>query len=180
MIDLDFVIDKCPIGLMVFDQKLDIVYCNRQAAIFLKNYTFPPEATVLTKRIFQAVEDNRLSELFPGEIYLTDKLDGSPSNWIFRLYICEKPDPLVYVIIIEEKLSNKIPMDDIRKRFRLTRRETDIVRRVVDGLKNVEIAEDLQIAEQTVKDHLSHIYKKAGAEDRLTLIRTLVQMPFAK
>jgi DNA-binding NarL/FixJ family response regulator len=64
----------------------------------------------------------------------------------------------------------------MRRQFKLTRRETDILRRVVDGLKNAEIAFDLEIAEQTIKDHLSNIYIKTGAENRMALMRNLLQI----
>ena len=65
-------------------------------------------------------------------------------------------------------------MSGIRQRFRLTRRETDILRRVIDGSKNTEIAEELEISEQTVKDHLSNVYLKTGTENRMALMRNLV------
>jgi len=65
-------------------------------------------------------------------------------------------------------------MNKIRQLYGLARRETDILRRTLDGLKNVEIAEDLEISEQTVKDHLSNIYTKMGVENRFELIRFLV------
>jgi DNA-binding CsgD family transcriptional regulator len=176
VIDIDFLLSRCPIGLIVVNQKTDIVYSNRQAEIFLKRYRLPPEIESLSRRIFFAIDGGNLSEAFPGEIYITHKFDGSPSNWIFRMYICEKPCPLVYVLIIEEKMSNKLEMNGIRQQFRLTRRETDILRRVVDGLINTEIAEELQMSEQTVKDHLTNIYRKIGAENRMSLIRNLMQI----
>ena len=59
----------------------------------------------------------------------------------------------------------------------MTRKETDILRRVLDGLKNTEIAEDVEITEQTVKDHLSNIYVKIGVENRMALMRTLIYSP---
>jgi DNA-binding NarL/FixJ family response regulator len=65
-------------------------------------------------------------------------------------------------------------MNGIRQQFTLTRRETDILRRVIDGSKNTEIAVELEIAEQTVKDHLSNIYLKTATENRMALMRTLV------
>ena len=65
-------------------------------------------------------------------------------------------------------------MNEIRQQYKLTRRETDIIRRVLDGLKNIEISKDLEIVEQTVKDHLSNIYMKIGVQDRFDLIRSLV------
>jgi DNA-binding CsgD family transcriptional regulator len=173
--DIDFILNKCPVGLIIFDRKANIVYRNKRAGSILDRFELPPEITTINRRILEAVNRGSLNELFPGEIYLTKKFDGSPSNWIFRFYVYEKPDALIYVVIIEETISNKMDMNEIRRKFRLTRRETDIVRRVVDGLRNSEIAEEVAISEQTVKDHLSNIYMKIGVENRMALMRALMQ-----
>jgi DNA-binding CsgD family transcriptional regulator len=173
--DITFILNKCPIGLIIFDRKTNILYRNKRAGSILNSFELPPEIPTINKRIFEAVNRGRLNELFPGDIYLTKKFDGSPSNWIFRFYVYEKTDPLIYVVIMEETISNKLDMNEIRQEFRLTRRETDIVRRVVDGLRNIEIAEEVDISEQTVKDHLSNIYMKIGVENRLALMRKLMQ-----
>jgi len=63
----------------------------------------------------------------------------------------------------------------MKVRFRLTRRETDALRGLLDGLKNVDIAKNLMISEQTVKDHLSRIYKKMRVKNRFELMRSLVK-----
>jgi DNA-binding CsgD family transcriptional regulator len=173
--DIDFILSKCPIGLIIFDRKMDIVYHNKRSGSLLNLFELPPEVTTINKRILDALNRGRLNEQFPAEIYLIKKFDGSPSNWIFRFYVKEKPYPLIYIFIIEETISNKLDMNEIRRKFRLTRCETDIVRRVVDGRRNIEIAEELDISVQTVKDHLSNIYMKIGAENRMSLMRTLLQ-----
>jgi DNA-binding NarL/FixJ family response regulator len=59
----------------------------------------------------------------------------------------------------------------------LTRKETDILRHVLDELKNTKIAEDIEITVQTVKDHLSKIYKKIGVENRMAMMRILMYSP---
>lgn len=51
----------------------------------------------------------------------------------------------------------------------LTVREREIVRWVACGLRNVEIAHKLFISEQTVKAHLSNIFRKLGIRDRVEL-----------
>jgi two-component system nitrate/nitrite response regulator NarL len=51
----------------------------------------------------------------------------------------------------------------------LTRREIDIVRAVVSGYTNKEIAERSSITENTVKSHLTHIFDKLGASNRVEL-----------
>jgi DNA-binding CsgD family transcriptional regulator len=171
---IEFIINKCPVGLLIFNHKMDMIDHNKKASIFLNSFELPEEIMTVTKRLFDAVARGKLNELFPGEICITKKLDGSTSNWLFRIYIQEKTDPLVYVLIFEETISNKLNMNGIRQEFKLTRRETDILRRVLDGYKNTDIATELEISEQTVKDHLSNLYSKTGTENRMALMRNLV------
>jgi two-component system nitrate/nitrite response regulator NarL len=53
--------------------------------------------------------------------------------------------------------------------FGLTRREQEIVRAVIDGDTNKEMARRLSISENTVKRHLMHIFNKVGASSRIEL-----------
>jgi len=172
--EIAFIINKCPVGLFIFNRKMDIIDRNKKALMFLNRFDLPEEIITVTKRLFNATERGKLSELFPGEIHITKKLDGSASNWVFRLYVQEKSNPLVYLLVFEETVSNKLDMNGIRQEYKLTRRETDILRRVIDGSKNTEIAVELEITEQTVKDHLSNVYLKTATENRMALMRTLV------
>jgi DNA-binding NarL/FixJ family response regulator len=53
----------------------------------------------------------------------------------------------------------------------LSRREREILDLLAGGCSNKEIASALFIAEQTVRNHISAIYDKMGAEDRSQAIR---------
>jgi two-component system nitrate/nitrite response regulator NarL len=53
--------------------------------------------------------------------------------------------------------------------FGLTRRELDIIRAVLDGDTNREIAARLTISENTVKRHLMHTFNKMGVSSRVEL-----------
>ncbi len=48
----------------------------------------------------------------------------------------------------------------------LTSREREVLERAARGMSNREIGEDLQIAEQTVKNHLSAAMRKMELHDR--------------
>jgi DNA-binding NarL/FixJ family response regulator len=49
----------------------------------------------------------------------------------------------------------------------LTRREQQLVQMIDRGLTNKEIAAQLNLSEQTVKNHVHHMLRKLGASDRL-------------
>ena len=48
----------------------------------------------------------------------------------------------------------------------LTEREIDVLRQIVEGNRNKDIAGRLFISEETVKVHIRHIMEKLGASDR--------------
>lgn len=50
---------------------------------------------------------------------------------------------------------------------RLTRRETDVMRLVGDGLTNAQIARRLRVSEPTVGKHLENVYARTGAQSRV-------------
>lgn len=48
----------------------------------------------------------------------------------------------------------------------LTKRETEVLAQVARGLNNKETADSLHITEQTVKNHLSSVFRKLEVFDR--------------
>lgn len=62
-----------------------------------------------------------------------------------------------------------------RHPFGLTDRQIEIVRSVVAGLTNREIASRLRISEETVKHHLTQVFNKTGVSTRLELAMLAMQ-----
>jgi two-component system nitrate/nitrite response regulator NarL len=67
------------------------------------------------------------------------------------------------------KLVEQPPKGYVRPADTLTRRERAIISCLVQGLRNRDIGKQLNITEQTVKNHLRSIYDKVGVSDRLEL-----------
>jgi DNA-binding NarL/FixJ family response regulator len=65
--------------------------------------------------------------------------------------------------------------DVARDPDRLTERELDVLRLVVDGLRNKEIAAQLGVSENTVKFHLRNILDKLHAESRAEVVARAVR-----
>jgi DNA-binding NarL/FixJ family response regulator len=66
----------------------------------------------------------------------------------------------------------------IRHNLGLTRREQQLVRMISQGLTNKEIASQLNLSEQTVKNHIHRMLRKLGASDRLAAVE-LCRLPGA-
>ena len=64
----------------------------------------------------------------------------------------------------------KVPSFHIRHTLGLTRREQQLVQLIGLGLTNKEIANQLNLSEQTVKNHVHRMLRKVGASDRLGVV----------
>jgi DNA-binding CsgD family transcriptional regulator len=51
----------------------------------------------------------------------------------------------------------------------LTPTETEVVRRVAQGMRNTDIAQDMFVSSSTVKTHLAHIFAKLDVSTRAEL-----------
>lgn len=65
---------------------------------------------------------------------------------------------------------NQMPSFYARKRLGLTNREQQLVGLISQGLTNKEIANRLQLAEQTVRNHVHRMLRKLGASHRLAVV----------
>jgi DNA-binding NarL/FixJ family response regulator len=68
------------------------------------------------------------------------------------------------------KQRTTMPNFQIRASLGLTRREQQLVQMIGLGLTNKEIAAQLNLSEQTVKNHVHRMLRKAGASDRLAVV----------
>jgi DNA-binding NarL/FixJ family response regulator len=58
----------------------------------------------------------------------------------------------------------------------LTERETVVLRLLVQGQSNKEMARDLQIAEDTIKTHIKHILAKLGVQSRTQAVLCAIRL----
>jgi len=81
----------------------------------------------------------------------------------------EQVQPIILPAITS--LSNNLESN--LKRFNFTRREEEIVRLLLAGLKTKDVATKLYIAERTVTTHIHNIFEKAEVSNKLELFHIL-------
>jgi len=65
--------------------------------------------------------------------------------------------------------TSALPSSHTRSLLGLTRREQELIPLIDRGMTNKEIANQLKLSEQTVKNHIHRILRKVGVEDRLSI-----------
>jgi two-component system NarL family response regulator len=78
--------------------------------------------------------------------------------------------PKLYAVLFEQIANPRLRSYSARLRLELTRRERQLVKMIAQGLSNKEIANHLNLSEQTVKNHIHRILRKLGAADRLSAV----------
>jgi DNA-binding NarL/FixJ family response regulator len=68
--------------------------------------------------------------------------------------------------------SSHMPVFHSKRRSGLSRREQQLLERISCGLTNKEIASELNLSEQTVKNHIHRILQSLGVEDRLSAVES--------
>jgi two-component system, NarL family, nitrate/nitrite response regulator NarL len=96
----------------------------------------------------------------PAELFKCIRGVMTGQHWIGREAVSDLVEALR--TLDEEAVST-------RPRFGLTPRELEVTSAVVSGFSNKEIAKKLVLSEDTVKHHLTNIFDKVGASNRLEL-----------
>ena len=66
-----------------------------------------------------------------------------------------------------------LDVDDVAKKYLLTKRELELLPYIIQGQSNQEIADELHISLSTVKRHVHHIFTKVNVKNRFELARVL-------
>jgi DNA-binding NarL/FixJ family response regulator len=127
-----------------------------------------PKILLLTGRDFLPASEGRINQLIDkGVVGILAHF--TPSSLLKKAIQSIKDGELWF----DRKTMSNLAAQNSRSRRRnihLTKAEQEIVGLLCQGFRNKEIAQKLDIAEQTVKSHCNKTYKKFGVTDRLQLV----------
>lgn len=82
----------------------------------------------------------------------------------------DRHEYVIGVLIIGREIKD---VDRFRRKYRILRREADIINLIVQGESNPGIAKELGLSMETVKTHIKSVYNKLGLNNRMQLISLL-------
>lgn len=192
-------IDNFPIGIMFIEKRNNVVFTNDIAKEYMKELgnTDPVfYSAFYTNKIFPYYQNDVFGyqTSFPLRIknfifrVIPTSNEGLALNDILQM---EKSMPLqsakdvvsfynieACVYIIRDETPRIQGTQDIYDRFSLTKREREVIELILSGFSNNDIAEKLVLSFNTVKIHVSNIYKKVGVSNRIDLINKVRQQSF--
>ncbi len=77
-------------------------------------------------------------------------------------------------VLIHSSTQPVVPGED------LTEREREVLKLMVDGLNNAQIAQKLIVSQSTVKYHIANIFSKLGVENRVEAVRMAIERRLIK
>jgi DNA-binding CsgD family transcriptional regulator len=175
-------------GIIVLSASMQLLHMNRQASDLSKKINaiehggssarsahgvLPTALTELCGEIIKALHTR--TEAKDWEQFELKRVAGDPNQPIL-LRGFGLPDrggiQNARLVVTMEELGRKqnLNTEHARERFQLTNREQAVVEHLAKGWTNKEIANALEITEQTVKEHIKHIMRKTNATTRTGIL----------
>ncbi|MBX3237342.1 MAG: response regulator transcription factor [Nitrospiraceae bacterium] len=175
-------------GIVVLSSSMQLLHMNRQAAELSKQINMaenggvpakaaqgvlPSALTELCAEIIKALQVR--TEAKDWEQFEVKRVAGNPNQPVL-LRGFGLPDrggiQHARLVVTLEELGRRqhLNTDQAKERFQLTNREQSVVENLAKGWTNKEIANALQITEQTVKEHIKHIMRKTNSTTRTGIL----------
>jgi DNA-binding CsgD family transcriptional regulator len=175
-------------GIVVMSAAMQLLHMNRQASELSKQINaaehggssvksahgvLPTALTELCGEIVKALHVR--TEAKDWEQFEIKRVTGNPDQPVL-LRGFGLPDrggvQFARLVVTLEELGRRqqLNTDQAKEKFQLTNREQSVVEHLAKGWTNKEIANALQITEQTVKEHIKHIMRKTNSTTRTGIL----------
>lgn len=190
MTSLDAIIEQRNLpGILIFNLHGSLLFMNKEAESvvpILRHSVGPGEMgkPCVPEAILELLEKLKRDDSAPS----LDTKSASSYRMLYsesgvhlslRAFFVSSADggqgPSQVMVLVEKVIEqHKINMEKARKKFSLSKRETEVLKHICMGLSNKDISEMLFISEYTVKDHIKKIMKTMSVTSRSEIIASLV------
>jgi DNA-binding CsgD family transcriptional regulator len=186
-------------GLLIFTTKDELVYINAEARKVLASFgihqsgfvradgllllAIPEPLTNLCNQLRRMVSSSSSPTLTIEQNHTPSVqalLASRSESYSFRAFFLsnnlsyDRENAYILVLIEQISLTRKIDIQKAAQRFKLSKREIEVIELLILGHKNKEIAERLSVCVYTIEDHLKKIMKKMQVVNRTSILAKLL------
>ena len=175
-------------GLLVFTSSMELVHVNDEAMLLAtqltKSRTGHAASGILPREIVTFCEEivarlSRRAEAKEWEHFELRRMVGLPTYPLllrgFGLPDRSASQARVMILLERISLRGNFRIEPTVSRYSLTKREEQVLHQLAKGLTNKEIANDLKITENTVKEHIKRLMQKMQVTTRTGLLSRILQ-----
>ena len=180
-----------PVGIMLVERMNSVVFTNKLAAKYLKELGTSDArfySTFYTNKVYPYYQNdvNGYKEREPIKIggFLFKVMPVGNEGMLLDNIVTAEESGRPYstrdiaamryvesvVYIVRDEMSRGAAEESFYTRYNLTNREREVAALMISGMSNSEIAERLVLSFNTVKIHVSNVYKKVGVSGRVELM----------
>ena len=176
-------------GILILNQDGYILYVNHDAknlldALTAKSPAPSPEHSALPQIVYQlylqfkeTISDVSQSSMTSAMPTVNRVCIHEGIVFLFRALLLQKQGSsrdAMHIMILIEKVSQGVRIDQFVQSTNLTKREQAVVRLLLEGKTNKEVASQMDIGEYTVKDHVKRIMKKLNVTTRAGIVAKIL------
>ena len=102
--------------------------------------------------------------------------DADPDELIFTIHEVFEGRHVLNFDRVKKQAIQGAYFDAFRSKYKLSRRETEIIHLIKEGIQNKEIAEMLNLSKQTIETHRKNIHLKLQVSSRIELVNKVHEM----
>lgn len=184
-------------GILILDDRKKPVYLNPIAVEMLRGLSLngsrpsssrKTDEIAVPKEIFDLYDDlkknfhhsaNGQGDRLPSLITL---IPFHKENYCCRGFFLDDPTvsskktPHIMVLIEKVSQHRQVNLKEFKERFLLTERQMDLLKLLLNGSTNKEMADTLCVTEDTIKGHLKHVMRRLGVNTRTEILSMLFQL----
>lgn len=174
-------------GILILNQDGHILYVNQDAKSLLEALTAKspspdhgplPQIVYHLYTQFKETVNNTDPDLLGASMPTVNRVcihEGIV--FLFRALLLQKQGTSrdsMHIMVLIEKVSQGVRIDQFVQSTNLTEREQAVVRLLLEGKTNKEVASCMNIGEYTVKDHVKRIMKKLNVTTRAGIVAKIL------
>ena len=165
---------KSAAGFLLLDSSLSIVSFNGEAVQIL---SYPDNVENLRSSellLTETVRSRLVTQPSPGESVLVKEFKSGRRHYFCRAFLIDshskEPCKPTTAVLMERGPSGLVPLSQVCQQFNLTRREQEVLVHLLQGTRNKEIANRMNISPNTVRAFLRLIMIKTGVSSRSAIV----------